>query len=501
MTPPAVDGAGGGRRPSRPRPVEFAPIAFFTGVVVLAGGVTMILPALIDAFYGHQDYKVFLACCAINIFFGSAMLASGRGFKTAMNLREVMITVPITWCVVAVFASLPFMFSEFQMSFTDAYFEVISGLTTTGSTVMVGLDSAPKGLLLWRFLLHWFGGFGVITFALFVLPFLRIGGMQLFAIDLAAQSGRFAPRMTSVIGRVGLVYLGITVACALCFGLAGMDTFDAIGHAMSTVATGGFSSHDASLGFFNSPAINVIAIVFMLISGMPFLLHIEMARGHFGAWFNDSQVRLFYAIVALSSLSIAAWLIVDRDMPVGEAVLHATFNVTTIITTTGFVISDFSLWGAFPLVVLLLLMLAGGCTGATTGGIKMFRLVVLAANVALQVKRQIYPHVSAALIYNREPVPELIRGSVTNYFFVFMTTFVILAILMGAAGLNFEESLSAAASALGNVGPGFGPRIGPCCTFATISDAAKWLMIFGMLAGRLEILILFIPFAPVFWRN
>ncbi len=501
MTPPPLDAVGDGRRPSRPRAVEFAPIAFFTGAVVLAGGVSMILPALIDIFYGHQDYKVFLICCAVNVFFGSALIASGRGFKTSMNLREVMITVPITWCIVAVFASLPFMFSEFQLSFTDAYFEVISGLTTTGSTVMVGLDSAPKGLLLWRFLLHWFGGFGVITFALFVLPFLRIGGMQLFAIDLAAQTGRFAPRMTSVIGRVGLVYLGITVTCALCYGVAGMDTFDAIGHAMSTVATGGFSSHDASLGYFDSPAINIVAIVFMLISSMPFLLHIEMARGHFGAWFHDSQVRLFYAIVVFATLAIMIWLMLDLGMPAGKALLNSAFTVTTIISTTGFGAGDFSLWGAFPLVLLLLLMLAGGCTGATTGGIKMFRLVVLAANVGLQVKRQIYPHVSASVMYNRETIPDLVRASVTNYFFVFMSSFAILAIFMGAAGLDFQESLSAAASALGNIGPGFGPRIGPCCTFATVSDAAKWLMVFGMLAGRLEILILFIPFSPIFWRN
>jgi trk system potassium uptake protein TrkH len=501
MTSSPPDFSTGGRRGSRPRPVEFAPIAFFSGVMVLAGGVTMLLPAFIDILYQHRDYKVFLGCCAINIFFGSALMASGRGFKTTMNLREVMITVPITWCIVALFASPPFMFSELKLSFTDAYFEVISGLTTTGATVIVGLDTAPKGLLLWRFLLQWFGGFGVITFALFVLPVLRIGGMQLFAIDLAAQTGRFAPRMTSVIGRVGLVYLGMTLACAVCYYVAGMTLFDAIGHAMTTVATAGFSSHDASFGYFDSAAINIIAIVFMLISSMPFLLHIEMARGNLGAWFNDSQVRLFYGIIFLAVAAIATWLTFERGFPADRALLDAAFTVSSIISTTGYTVGDYSQWGAFPLVVLLLLMLAGGCTGATTGGIKMFRLVVLAGNVSLQVKRQIYPHISAAVVYNREPIPDLVRASVTNYFFVFMSMFVILAMLMSAVGLDFQESLSAAATALGNVGPGFGPRIGPCCTFATVSDAAKWLMVFGMLAGRLEILILFIPFSSLFWRT
>lgn len=500
MRMPPLDSVGT-RPTAQPRPVEFAPIAFFVGTIVVAGGITMLLPALVDIYYGHEDYKVFLTCCAVNMFFGCALIASGRGFKTSMNIREVMLTVPITWLMVALFACFPFVFSEYQLSFTDAYFETMSGLTTTGSTVMVGLDEAPKGLLMWRFLLQWFGGFGVVTFALFVLPFLRIGGMQLFAIDLAAQTGRIAPRMTSVIARVGLIYLGLTIACAACYRLAGMDTFDAIGHAMTTIATGGYSSHDASFAYFNSPLINAIAIFFMLISSMPFLLHIEMARGRLGAWFNDSQVRAFYGIVVLATAAMMAWLVFDQDMPVGEALLNAAFAVTSVITTTGFAAGDFGVWGAFPLVLLLLLMLAGGCTGATTGGIKMFRLVVLVANVGLQVKRQIYPHITAAVVYNREPIPDLVRASITNYFFVFMSSFVILAILLGATGLTFEESISAAATAIGNVGPGFGPRIGPCCTFSEVSDAAKWLMIFGMLAGRLEILILFLPLTPLFWRS
>jgi len=500
MTKPPAEAAGE-RRTSRPRAVDPAPIAFFVGVVVLAVGVMMLLPALLDLYYGNEDYSVFLICCVINIFFGSALIASGRGFKTSMNQREIMLTVPINWFTVALFACLPFMFSQFHLSFTDAYFETTSGLTATGSTVIVGLDQAPKGLLAWRFLLVWFGGFGVVTFALFVLPFLRIGGMQLFSIDLSAQSGRFAPRMTSVIGRVGLVYLGLTVACATGFRLAGMDTFDAIGHAMATVATGGFSSHDASIGYFQSPTIEYIASIFMLMSAMPFILHIEMVRGRVGVWFRDSQVQLFLMLVLSSIAAVVLWLTLTKEMPFWQALVGATFNVSSLISCTGFTSENFSEWGAFPLVLFLLLMLAGGCTGSTAGGIKAFRLVVLFENVKLQVKRQIYPHISSTVVYNREPIPDLVRAGVVNYFFVYVLTFAVLAVLLTAAGLTFEEGFSASATALGGVGPGFGPRIGPCCTFATISDPAKWLLVFGMLAGRLEILILFIPLSPIFWRN
>lgn len=461
----------------------------------------MLLPAAIDLSFGHEDYKVFLICSAISLFFGLALMASGRGQKEAMNLREVMLTVPVTWIVVALFACLPFMFSKFHLSFTDAYFETVSGLTATGSTVIVGLDEAPKGLLLWRFLLVWFGGFGVVTFAIFVLPFLRIGGMQLFSLDLSAQAGRIVPRMTSVVGRIAMVYLGITVLAATSYGLAGMTVFDAIGHAMSTVATGGFSSHDASFAYFNSPLILYIAAFYMLIPAMPFVLYLHVIRGQFRPWLTDSQVRLFLSIVAVSIASVAIWLVTVKDMSWPDALVGATFNVATLISCTGFTAQDFSLWGAFPLILFLMLMLMGGCTGSTTGGIKMFRVCVLFQNVRAQIRRQIYPHISTAVFYNRETVSDPVRSSVVNYYFVYVCTFVVLALLLSAVGMTFEESFSASATALGGVGPGFGPQIGPCCTFSTVPVAGKWLLVGGMLAGRLEILILILPFTALFWRD
>ncbi len=481
--------------------IDPAPVVFFVGVILGAVGVGMLVPAALDLASGHPDYKVFLSCSAITVFAGACMTASSYSAKTKMTPREVMLAVPMTWIFVTLFGGLPFVFSEFKLSFTDAMFETMSGLTATGSTVIVGLEDAPPGLLWWRFQLVWFGGFGVVTVALLVLPFLRIGGLQMFSLDLSAQAGRFLPRITAVIARIGLIYIALTLAASVTFGALGMNTFDAIGHAMAAVATGGFSSHDANIGYFGSAKIEYASSVFMLLAAMPFVLHLQVLRGRPGVLWRDGQVRLFLSIILFSIVSVAVWLAVVRSLPVPEAIRAATFNVISLITCTGFTSQDFSQWGAFPLVLLLSLMLAGGCTGSTAGGIKMFRLCVLLEHLRVRLHLQVFPHASQVLLYNREPVPVEVRGGVTNYFFIYIASFFILALALSAAGLSFEASLSASATALGGVGPGFGPIIGPCCTFQPISDTAKWLMLFGMLAGRLEILIVVLPLTRTFWRD
>lgn len=481
--------------------VDPAPILFFVGVILSSVGLGMLVPAGLDLADGNPDYKVFLSCSAIAVFAGACMVASTYSAKTKMNPREVMLAVPMTWVFVTLFGGLPFMLSQFDLSFTDAMFETMSGLTATGSTVIIGLDHAPKGLLWWRFQLVWFGGFGVVTIALLVLPFLRIGGMQMFSLDLSAQAGRFLPRITAVIARIGLIYLLITALAAITFGALGMDAFDAIGHAMAAVATGGFSSHDANIGYFQSAAIEYAASFFMLFSALPFVLHLQVLRGRPGALWQDAQVRLFIAIVFFSILSVMVWLASIKGLSLTEALRGATFNVVSLVTCTGFTSQDFSQWGAFPLVILLSLMLAGGCTGSTAGGIKMFRIRVLLEHLRVRLHLQVFPHASQVLLYNREPVPVEVRAGVTNYFFIYIATFFLLALALSATGLSFEESLSASATALGGVGPGFGPVIGPCCTFQPISDAAKWLLTLGMLAGRLEILIVILPFTRTFWRD
>lgn len=488
------------RRAMKTSAIDIAPVFFFVGVIICFLGGAMLIPALVDVFDGNDDYRVFVTCSAITLFAGLSTALAFHRHRYAMGIREVMLAVPSTWMAVVAFGALPFVFSSFRLSYTDALFETMSGITATGSTVIIGLDGAPTGLLLWRFLLIWFGGFGVVTLAVLVLPFLRIGGLQLFVLDLSAQAGKFVPRMIDVVAKIGLVYLAMTVLGAVAFRLEGMSSLDAIGHAMAAVATGGFSSHDSGLGWFKSPAIEWTATGIMLLSAMPFVLHIEAIRRGPNVLFGDPQVRLFLGIIGGSIASLFLWRL-SNDAPMLDALREASFNVVSIISTTGFTSHDYHQWGAYPAVLLLVLMLLGGCTGSTAGGIKMFRLCILISALRAQAHRQIYPHGTFVLTYGGSPVADAVRSGVTLYFFVYLTTFTVFALALAFCGLTFETSLSASATALGGVGPGVGPIIGPCCTFAPLPDPAKWLLTVEMLFGRLEILTVVIPMTRTFWRT
>lgn len=480
--------------------VDLSSVAFFVGVIMTFFGLAMIVPAMLDLADGNPDYRVMLLSSGMTVFAGTSAALAFRQGAYRLGVREVFLAVPMTWIAASAFGALPFAFSTFEMPYTDAVFETVSGLTATGSTVIIGLDLAPRGLLLWRFLLVWLGGFGVITFVVLVLPFLRIGGMQLFVIDLSAQSGKFVPRIIGVVARVGLVYMTLTASCATAYLLAGMSVFDAIGHAMAAIATGGFSSHDANIGYFKSPTIEWISVLFMALGAMPFVLLIQALRHGPRVLWNEGQVRMFLGILAVAVVAITIWRIED-GVALSQAFREATFNVVSIGSTTGFTSQDFATWGDFPSIVLLVLMLAGGCTGSTAGAVKAFRLCVLLEIVKLTVRRQVYPHITKPVTYNGAPINDLVRGSVANYFFIYIASFFIVTLVLAATGLSFVESLGASATALGGVGPSFGPNIGPCCTFVGISPLAKWTMIFAMLAGRLEILVFVIPLTRTFWRS
>ncbi len=481
--------------------IDLPAVFFFVGTVLCGFGAAMLLPALIDIIDANLDYRVFITCSAIAVFVGLSMALAFRGHRHFLGIREVMLTAPAAWLTVVAFCALPFVFSSFHLSYTDAVFETMSGISATGSTVIVGLDGAPKGLLLWRWLLIWFGGFGFITLAVLVLPFLRIGGLQLFVLDLSVQSAKFVPRMFDLVAKLALVYVGITALGALAFRIEGMSSFDAIGHSMAAVATGGFSSHDASIGWFNSPAIEWTVSLLMVVSAMPFVLHLEALRQGPQALLRDAQVRLFLGIIGFAIASLFLWRVVEGGAPLLDAAREATFNVTSMISTTGFSSQDFDKWGGFPPLLLLVMMLVGGCTGSTAGGIKMFRLRVLIETLRVQTHRQIYPHGTFVVNYNGQPVADAVRAGVALYFYVYLTTFFGFALLLAFCGVPFEASIGGSATALGGVGPGLGPLTGPCCTFAPLPDPAKWLLSIEMLAGRLEILILVIPLTRTFWRT
>lgn len=481
--------------------VRPGPIMFFVGVVSCCIGFAMLAPMLVDIADDHEDYAVFLVCATGTLFLGAglAFATYDRGQKITLN--ETLLLLPATWLTVSLVSAVPFMLSELQMPLADAVFEAVSGLTNTGSTVIVGLDNLPRGLLMWRSLLMWIGGFGVVTIAVLALPFLRIGGLQLFSLDLSPNSSKFLPRITEVVKQIGAIYALLTFACTFAFWVAGMSFFDAINHAMTTLATGGYSTHDAGFGFFESAAIEWVAVVFMMLGAMPFGLYILATYGRPQMLWRDEQVRLFLAIIAASTAMIALWRLVHEDLAVWEAIRSAAFAVVATITTSGFTGHDYSLWGGFPETVAFLLMLIGGCTGSTVGGIKVFRVLIMLKTLRMQVRRQIFPHGAFRVTFNGDTVSDAIRTGVATYIFTYLLLLVMLMLAISAFGLNFTESLGAAATALGNVGPGLGPNSGPCCTFKEVPAGVKWLMSFGMLAGRLEILILLIPFSRSFWRN
>jgi trk system potassium uptake protein TrkH len=478
-----------------------APVLHFLGIILCCLGAVMLVPAAVDAVDGSPDVRAFLGAAAVTVFAGVTLAVGFAGETLRIGLRQGVLAVILTWIEASLFGSLPFLLADQPLAFVDAIFETVSGLTATGSTIYQGLDRAPRGVLLWRFLLIWLGGFGLVTFAVLILPYLRVGGLQLFMIDLSARPGKFLPKTGEVVAQIAAIYVVLTLACAIAFGAAGMNTLDAVGHAMAALATGGFSSHDAGLGWFKSPAIEWIATLFMLLGAMPFALYIHLGRGQPGPLIHESQVRLFLLVVATGTLLLALWRLGGGAATLEQAFREAAFNVVSCISTTGFTSHDFAQWGGFASLLLFCAMLMGGCTGSTAGGVKMFRLYILLEALKAQIQRQIYPSGVFSVHYNRQPVAPAIVAAVVTYAFAYLATFSLLAIALSLTGLGFEESLGASATSLGGVGPGLGPRIGPCCTFAGVSDTAKWLLVLGMLAGRLEILLLILPFTPAFWRT
>ncbi len=459
------------------------------------------IPALADAAVGHPNWQVFALSAALTLFVGGALVLTNRARGVRLTIRQAFVLTTASWVVLAAFASLPFAFSDLGLSFTDAFFEAMSGITTTGSTVISGLDSAPPGILLWRALLQWLGGIGIIVVAVGVLPVLRIGGMQLFRMESSDTSEKVLPRVTQVAAGIGLIYIALTAICAASYRLAGMTSFESVAHAMTTIATGGFSTSDASVGHFDSAPIEWIATVFMVTGALPFVLYLQAVRGKPGLLIRDSQVQWFLSIVAVGILALAAWQWLENGSALGLAIQQAAFNVISIITGTGYATTDFSQWGGFALAAFFLFMFIGGCAGSTSCGIKVFRFQVLYATARVQMSRLTQPHGVFIPLYNRRPISEAVAASVMGFFFLFVVCFAVLALLLGMLGLDFLTSVSGAASAMANVGPGLGETIGPAGTFAALPDAAKWLLAAGMLLGRLELFTVLVLFTPAFWRG
>ena len=482
--------------------MELRAIFSLIGQLIFALGVAMLLPAITDYLVGNSEWQVFAISSLITTFIGVGMWASASGKNQTLNLRQAFLLTSLIWISLAIFGAMPFFLSGIGLSLTDAFFESMSGITTTGATIMTGLDYASPGVLLWRGLLQWFGGLGIVVMAIAVLPTLQVGGMQMFKAEAFETPDKILPQAAQIAGGMTTIYGILTLACAFAYWAFGMDMFEAIIHAMTTVATGGFSTRDGGFESFNSVALDYVAITFMILGALPFVLYlVALQYGQFKKLFQDSQVRVFLAIVLIVTIAMT-WQQVSNNIYYGEeAFRHALFSVTSIITGTGYATIDYGAWGAFSLTTFFMLTFIGGCTGSTSCGIKIFRFQVLARDLKQHVAQILYPNTVYIKRYNGAPLSDDVSSSVQSFVFLYFVSFVVLAIALSLSGLDPVSAFSGAATAISNVGPGLGEIIGPSGNFSTIPDISKWLLSAGMLVGRLEILIILVMFTPRFWKG
>jgi trk system potassium uptake protein TrkH len=481
--------------------IDMRPILVVVGLLIATLGVTMLIPALVDLMFQNDDWQVFAAASMITTLTGLGLFATGHGHTMMLSLRQAVLMTVLAWIFLPLFASFPLLWSGSANSFTDAFFEAMSGITTTGATVIVGLDDQPPGVLMWRSLLQWLGGLGVIVMAVAVMPMLRIGGMQLFKTEAFDTAEKILPRATQISGMLTLVFAVLTFVCAVFYALAGMNVFDAICHAMTTVATGGFSTKDASIGHYQSELIDFIAIIFMLLGSLPFLLYVKAVQGSPKGLFEDSQIRTFLALVIC--FTILMWQYEEirgvREGP--EALLFASFNVVSVITGTGFATDDYNAWGPLAVITFLVLTFLGGCAGSTSCGMKTFRIEVAFKTLTQHIRRLAYPNGIFILRYNGRPLDDTVVAAVMSFIFLYLASFGVLACLLMLTGLDFMTAVSGSATAIANVGPGLGEIIGPVGNFATLNDTAKWLLSIGMLVGRLELFTVLVLLLPRFWDH
>jgi trk system potassium uptake protein TrkH len=480
--------------------LDFRPVLHVLGILLSILALSMVLPMLTDLYYGSLDWRAFFISILITAFFGGALMLSTSGQVLNINRREGFLLIVLCWVVISLFAALPLWLSHIGLDFTDAAFEAVSGITTTGSTVIVGLENTPPGVLLWRALLQWLGGIGIILMAMSILPFLKIGGMQMFQTELS-ESEKALPRATRFAASIGIIYVVLTILGIISYHMAGMSLFDSIIHSMTTLSTGGFSSYDSSFAGFEQPAVHYIAVIFMILGGLPFILYLKAINGNARPLLTDSQVRWFLSIVLVSTVTMIIYLMKDGQTDLATAMRLSAFNVVSIITGTGYSNGDYNAWGGFAIGLLFFLMVMGACAGSTTCGIKIFRFQILYAVTKVQIRQLMHPSGVFIPHYNRKPIPKGVPSSVMSFFFMYVLSFAILAILLSFVGLDFLTAMSGAATSISNVGPGLGEVIGPAGNFESLPDSAKWILCIGMILGRLELFPVLVMLSPQFWQR
>lgn len=480
--------------------MDLRPVVYVIGLLTCFLGATMVVPMVVDIAEGNGHWPAFAESAMISLVVGGALaVASANGPRDRLTLQQSFLLATGVWVVLPLFGALPMVLGATDARAVDAIFESMSGLTTTGSTVFTGLDALPRGLLLWRSMLQWFGGIGIVIVAMVFLPELRVGGMQIFRSEAFDTGGKILPRAAEIASRITAIYVGLTILCALAYVAVGMDGFQAINHALTTMSTGGFSTGDASFGAYQGLP-EYVASVFMVLASLPFVLYVQAMAGRVRPLWQDPQVRGFLQVIAVLVVVITAYRIVVNDDHFEHALREALFNVTSIITGTGYASVDYQLWGGFPVVLFFFIGLIGGCAGSTCCSVKIFRYQLLFASIRVAVRRIHAPHCVLTPRYAGQPVGEEIMSSVMSFFGVFVLALGLFAVALGLTGLDFTTALSGAATAIANVGPGLGDTIGPAGNFATLNDAAKWILTLAMLLGRLELLVVLVLFLPRFWR-
>ena len=480
---------------------NFKPIALVGGTVICAVGFLLFIPLITEIIYQTESWQLYAVPILLYLIVGGSMVITNRNVELKISTKEAFIITSLSWILLSILCAVPFIYTQSNLSVVDSIFESMSGITTTGATIITNLDELPKGILIWRALLQWLGGIGIIVIALVILPFLRIGGMQLFHLEGDDPYEKFLPKISSVVSKIIIVYLTITFLLALLYYIYGMNLFDAITHSFTTISTGGFSTHNESFAYFKSNAILNIAIIFMIIGSIPFLLLAQTTLTNIFNIIKDHQVRLFLIILIISITIIYFFAKNYVDGNMLHQLSTISFNTISIISGTGYVSDNFENWGNYASVLFLFLMFIGGCAGSTTGGLKVFRFQILFKYIILHLKKMLQPHMVISAKFNGKTVPESTFESVMTLFFIYIITFVISALLLSFSGIDFLTCISAAASAISNVGPGLGDVIGPEGNYSTLNNYSKFVLIVTMFLGRLEMLTIFILFLPSFWKN
>ncbi|MEN0087101.1 MAG: TrkH family potassium uptake protein [Pseudomonadota bacterium] len=481
--------------------IDLRPILAVLGVLLSTLGLAMLVPAMIDLAQSNPDWEIFATTCVLTTGTGAVLFLANRGIRGALSTRQALVMTAAAWTTLAAFGALPYQLSGVVPGYTDAFFESMSALTTTGATVIVGLEDAPPGILMWRAIQQWLGGLGIIVMAVAVLPMLQIGGMQLFKAEAFDTAEKILPRATQISGSLTGVFVGFTIACAFAYLLAGMTPLDAFAHAMTTVATGGHSTHDASIAWFDSAQIEIIATVFMLAGAIPFILYVQSLQGSFRGLLKDQQVRLFLTLIAIFS-AVAYAMALSAAEPEGmRTFITAAFNVTSIMTGTGYASTNYGAWGPAAVAFFFIIMFIGGCAGSTSCGIKIFRFQVLYQIIRQHLHEMIYPNGIYVKRFNGRPINDDAATAVLSFFFLYFLSFMVLAAALNLTGLDLVTAYSGAGSAISNVGPGLGDIIGPTGTYEPLNPTAKWLLAIGMLIGRLELFTILVLFIPRFWRT